>query len=263
MGERDQIKASGDSAFAPPFGGNDDRSLDRLFRVIERRDRLDARERDALTEALGEIRVHPAGDTLVRAHRTTEFSTLLLEGLLARVLYKADGKRHIVALHVAGEFVDLHALVLRKLDHDVVALSDVRVALFPHAALRRVTEQQPHLTRLLWLLTMIDAASHREWIGRLGHSAAVRIAQLLCEVRARYDVAGICTPEGYPLPVTQADLGDMTGLTPVHVSRTLRKLREANLVLFRNGYVSIPDLARLQAFARFDPDYLYMEPMPR
>jgi len=242
---------------------DDEAVLESLVRALERRDTLSEAERDALAQAIAEVRIYAPNDTLIRAGATAEYSTLLVSGLLGRAYYMSEGKRQIVAMHLPGDFVDLHSLLLKRLDHDVVALTDVRVALFPHAILRRLTETEPHLARMLWLLTVIDAAIHREWTGRLGHSAAVRIAQLLCELQARMTVVGMATPEGFAIDLTQADLGDMTGLTPVHVNRTLRKLREANLAVVRDGYVSIPDLAHLRDFAGFDPTYLYMEKRPR
>lgn len=242
---------------------DEDAILEALFRALERRDRLSDRERHALADALAEVRIYAPDDTLIRAGNGTEYSTLLVSGMLGRVYYMSEGKRQIVAMHLPGDFVDLHSLLLKRLDHDVVALTDVRVALFPHEVLRRLTETEPHLARMLWLLTVIDAAVHREWIGRLGHSAAVRVAQLLCEAQARLAVVGMATREGFAIDLTQADLGDMTGLTPVHVNRTLRKLREANLAIVRDGYASIPDLDHLREFAGFDPTYLYLDKRPR
>jgi len=237
--------------------------VDLLIRALERRDTLSDRERDALVRSIAEVRIYAPGDTLIRAGVPAEYSTLLVDGLLSRVFYMSEGKRQIVAMHLPGDFVDLHSLLLKRLDHDVVALSEVRVALVPHTILRTLTETEPHLARMLWLLTVIDAAIHREWIGRLGHSAAVRIAHLLCELHARFEVVGLATPEGFAIDLTQADLGDMTGLTPVHINRTLRKLREANLAVVRDGYAAIPDLRHLQEFAGFDPTYLYLENRPR
>jgi CRP-like cAMP-binding protein len=234
-----------------------------LVRALERRDTMSDRERAALAKAVAEVRIYAPGDTLIRAGAPSEYSTLLLSGMLGRVYYMAEGKRQIVALHVAGDFVDLHSLLLKRLDHDVVALSEVSVALVPHAILRTLTETEPHLARMLWLLTVIDAAIHREWIGRLGHSAANRIAHLLCELQMRLAVVGLASPTGFAIDLTQADFGDMTGLTPVHVNRTMRKLREANLAIVRDGFASIPDLEKLQHFAGFDPTYLYLEKKPR
>jgi len=244
-------------------GEDDSIIVEMLIRALERRDTLSDREREALIKSIAEVRIHPPGDTLIRAGVSAEYSTLLVDGLLGRVFYMSEGKRQIVAMHVPGDFVDLHSMLLKRLDHDVVAMSEVTVALVSHAVLRKLTETEPHLARMLWLLTVIDAAIHREWIGRLGHSAAVRIAHLLCELQMRFAVVGLNTPEGFPLNLTQADLGDMTGLTPVHVNRTLRKLREAGLAVVRDGFVSVPDLRHLQEFAGFDPTYLYLEHRPR
>lgn len=234
-----------------------------LVRALARRDALPAREQAALAAAVSEIKVAPAGATLVGAQVIVENSTLLVEGFIARLYHSTSGRRQIVAIHVPGDFVDLHSMPLKKLDHDVVALTDVRFAHVPHAALRRITETEPHLTRMLWFLTAADAAIQREWTAALGHSAAGRIAHRFCELQLRLAIVGRADPAGYALPLTQADLADMTGLTAVHVNRTLRHLREAGLMTFRDGRVTIPDLARLHAFASFDPLYLYTEALPR
>jgi CRP-like cAMP-binding protein len=254
---------SGNAVSLLTVGTDNSDVVDALVRALERRDTVTAREREALAAAVGEVRLHPAGNTLIRAHRQTESSTLLIDGMLGREFTMAEGKRQIVALHVPGDFVDLHSLLLKSLDHDVTALTDVKVALFPHTALRRITETEPHLARMLWLLTVVDAAIHREWIARAGHSAAVRVAHLLCELHVRLAIVDLASDTGFALNLTQADLGDMAGLTSVHINRTLRKLREAGLAVVRDGFASIPDLQKLRDFAGFDPTYLYAEMMPR
>lgn len=237
--------------------------VDALVRTLERRDSIAPREVAALIAASGAVRTFSAGDMLVRAHAGVQASTLLLDGMISREFSLPSGKQQIVALHVPGDFLDLHGFILKSLDHDVVALTDVRVAQFPHVAIREITRTEPHLTRMLWLLTTIDAAVHREWIGRLGHSAGVRVAHLLCEIQARLAIVGCASDEGFALKLTQTHLGDMAGLTAVHVNRTLRRLRETNLVAIRDGHVVIPDLERLRTFAGFDDRYLYLEPSPR
>ena len=63
----------------------------------------------------------------------------------------------------------------------------------------------------------------------------------------------------FPLPLTQVDLSDATGLTAVHANRMLRQLREQGLVAFRQGSVEILDWERLRRFADFDPAYLFLE----
>ena len=74
----------------------------------------------------------------------------------------------------------------------------------------------------------------------------------------RLEVVGLADGGTFALPLTQIDLADATALTPVHVNRTLRQLREARLVDFRSGRVEIGDLAGLERLAGFDPAYLYL-----
>ena len=216
-------------------------------------------ERSALASTIDAIRNVTARKTVVRAHRDLTESVMLVEGFVSRQRELPDGRRQILAIHVPGDFVDLHGFLLKRLDHDVCALSSVRIACASHDRLRDVAATMPELARKLWFVTTVDAAIHRQWIAMLSRPAIERVAHLFCELHARLSVVERITRDGYALPLTQADLADATALTPVHVNRTLRHLRERGLVNFRSGRVSIEDLPALERIARFDRDYLYLD----
>jgi CRP-like cAMP-binding protein len=72
------------------------------------------------------------------------------------------------------------------------------------------------------------------------------------------DRVGLVEGGTYELPLTQKDLGDTLALTAIHVNRSLRELREADLVTMRGGKVFVHDIERLKRFAGFDPAYLYI-----
>jgi DNA-binding transcriptional regulator LsrR (DeoR family) len=61
---------------------------------------------------------------------------------------------------------------------------------------------------------------------------------------------------GFACPLTQYHLADALGLTPVHVNRVLRDIREAGLITFQNRRVSFDDYEGLVDFADFDRTYL-------
>src|SRR4051794_39232077 len=131
-------------------------------------------------------------------------STLLLEGLTARANTLYDGAQQITALHIPGDFVDLHSFLLRTMDHSVVALTDCRVASLSHQRLRTLTSRFPHLARLFWLSTLLDAAIHRQWIVGLGRRDALsHCAHLLCEMSLRLSVVGLCCDHTYELDLHQ------------------------------------------------------------
>lgn len=241
-----------------------DLGMERGLEKLRARDLLSPDEEEVLRGAVSEIRELPSGSLLVRAGVTLSHSTLLLDGLACRYKDLADGQRQIMELHIGGDFLDLHGFLLKQLDHDVGSMTAVRFALVPHEALRAITESHPHLARMLWFSTLLDAAIHRERILSVGRRSALsRIAHLFCELFVRLDIVGLASDNGYRLPLTQADLADATGLTSVHVNRMLRKLRDEKLLTFRGGEVLIHDWDRLQREAEFDPTYLHLERRPR
>lgn len=240
------------------------RAIAGLLLKLRARDLVGDEEEEVLRASVAEMHEYPAGRTVVRSGTTLSASTLLVEGIVCRYKDLADGQRQIMELHVAGDFVDLHGFLLKRLDHNVGAMTAVRVASVPHDALRGITETHPHLGRMLWFSTLLDAAIHREKILSIGRrSALARIAHIFCELLVRLRIVGLASETGYALPLTQADLADATGLTSVHVNRMLKKLRDENLLTFRGGKATIGDWEQLQRVAEFDPTYLHLERRPR
>jgi CRP-like cAMP-binding protein len=235
-----------------------------FIRAMSRRDVLSDEERQVFEALPMRVRVFEADEEIVReATRPTE-SCLVLEGFAARAHFFATGKRQLAAIHVAGDFVDLHSLLLKFMDHAVIALSRCRVAFVPHANLRAITESHPHLGRMLWLSTTIDGAIQRSWATSLGRrSVQQHLAHLICEVYTRLEWVEAARDLRFDFPVSQAELGDMLGLSIVHVNRTVRDLRATGLVNWRGHGIEIPDFDRLADFAEFDPAYLNLISEPR
>ncbi|MFE0018027.1 Crp/Fnr family transcriptional regulator [Mesorhizobium sp. NPDC059054] len=97
-------------------------------------------------------------------------------------------------------------------------------------------------------------AQHLANIGR--RNALERTAYLLLELTARLQRVGSVTHNSFECPLTQYDLADALGLTPIHVNRMLRELRERKFLEFRQGHVRLLDHASLMKFAGFDGEYI-------
>ncbi|MNS55592.1 Anaerobic regulatory protein [compost metagenome] len=234
-----------------------------LISKLERRDRLSQDEREVLEGALDVPVFHPSGSVIVEAGAWPDASSLLVSGLAARVSGLLQGARTVTQLSVAGDFLDLHSLVMKQIDHGVVAVSDCITATIPHGRLRDIAESFPHLGRMLLLEVAVDGAIQREWFHRLGRQDALaRMAHLLCELDARLGIVGLSDEKGFSLALTQADFADCLGLTAVHVNRTLKELRRLGLVVWHDGRVVIEDRERLQELAEFDPTYLRLHSAP-
>jgi CRP-like cAMP-binding protein len=221
---------------------------------------IGADEEEAIRSAISETRDYPTDLTFIRAGERLHHSTLLLDGFMCRYKDLKSGERQVTELHVRGDFADLHSFTLKRLDHELMTLTPCRVAIVPHENLTRITEEFPHLTRIYWFMTNVDAAIHREWELSLGRRTAIaRLASLFCELHIRLGIVGLADDEGFALPLTQTDLAECVGLTNVHVNRTLRELREMGLVEFQGGRVRIRDRAGLASIGEFDPAYLYLD----
>ena len=238
--------------------------IDTHILKLRARDRISAEEEQAIRDSISEVIDYPADKTIIRAGERLHASTLLIDGILCRYKDLSEGQRQITELHVTGDFADLHSFTLKHLDHNVMTLTRCRIALVPHERLTAITRDFPHLTRVYWFMTNLDACIHREWEVSLGRRSAIsRIAHLVCELHVRLRLVGAAGELDYALPLTQTDLAECLGLTPVHVNRTLKELRERGLMEFRGGRVTIQDLPGLERVAEFDPAYLYLQQEPR
>ena len=240
------------------LAGSAPSSLSRLFLKLDCRDRITDDERKALVDRVGPLVHFRANADLVREGDRPEQSTLLVNGFTTRYRVLKQGQRQITAIHIPGDFVDLHSFPLKEMDHSVGALTDCDVVTMSHRALAEITEQYPHLTRLLWLSTLLDGAIHREWLVGIGRrSATQQLAHLVCEFFERLRIVELVDGMGFRFPVTQAQLADVLGMSAVHVNRTLQELRAQRFFTWEGPLINITDWDGLQRFAEFDPLYLH------
>ncbi|GHC65232.1 Crp/Fnr family transcriptional regulator [Limoniibacter endophyticus] len=235
-----------------------------LFLNLARHDFVSDEEKAILVEAMSHRKEFAVGQDIVSVGSRPTYSSVLLAGFAARYKLLADGGRQITALHIPGDFVDLHAFLLKTMDHGIVALSPCQVAYAEHSDLKEITEKAPHLTRLLWLDTLIDGAIHREWIVAMGRRAKKsHLAHLICELFVRLEAVNLTNGMTFHFPISQAEMADALGLSVVHMNRVIQGLRREGLISWVNQSVSILDWKKLQELAEFDQTYLSMKREPR
>lgn len=205
------------------------------------------------------------GERLLTRGGVYEHSTILIEGFMLRTLDEGDNdikgrRRCAVSFHVPGDFIDLHCFALKRLDHNLDTVGRVKVGYVPHDALTSVMVDDPHLTRILWASSLLDAAMHREWIMKLEQlTTPKRLAHIFAEIGYRLELVGLGDEDGFDTDLRQNALADMAGATPVHINRALKILRTDGIADFRRGRIDIPDIPRLYAYASFTSDYLHAE----
>lgn len=197
---------------------------------------------------------------LIREREKATHSCVMLSGYSIRSKLVGSGNRQIVSIHMKGEVVDLQNSLLRTADHSVQMLTDSRVALIPREAVIELTLEHPRIGHAMWIDTLVDGSIFREWITNIGRrQARERLAHLFCEFSLRLRVAGLGANNEYELPMTQEQLADATGLTPVHVNRTIKTLEQEGLIERSNPRaIRIGDWRKLADAGDFDSNYLHL-----
>jgi len=231
-----------------------------LIDKLERFTRLSDEDRQVLKALARKVRLIEAGVDIIQEGDRPETVNLFLDGWACRYKQLGDGRRQIVAFFVPGDLCDIHIYVLREMDHAIAAITPVRLATVPREILLDTMDRHPRITRALWWESLVNAAIQREWTVNIGRRTALeRLAHLFCELFLRLRAVGLAEGSTCPFPLTQLELADATGLTNVHVNRTLKEMRNAGLILLKSRQLTVPDLAALQKAALFNPNYLHLE----
>lgn len=198
-----------------------------------------------------------AGRDLVHQGQLDQAAYILSAGWVCSYKIQADGSRQIIDFQIPGDFLGLRSVLLRTSDHSFEPVVDIEAVEVLQSDLVSAFEETPRLaTAILWAASRDEAMVVEHLVGLGQREAHVRMAHFLLELGAKLVLVGMGSRAGYDCPLTQFHLGDALGLSAVHVNRTLRKLRDAGLVTFRNGHVTFDDFDRLVALAEFDPAYM-------
>ena len=229
------------------------RKLDALCPLTQ--DGAEALER----AAAGRIRHCRSREDLISQGDKPETLRMILSGWACRYKMLEDGRRQILSFLLPGDTCDYHMFQVSRMDHSIGALTPVVYAELTRDVFEQLTSDHPSVARALICETLSSASIQREWTLNLGQREAFeRIAHLFCEVFVRCQVVGLADVRECPFPVTQTELADATGMSGVHVNRTLQELRGAHLIELERRRLVIKDMEKLQATALFMPDYLHL-----
>jgi CRP-like cAMP-binding protein len=234
---------------------------DALLKRLRAVSALDEEDVAAIRSIPVAVKNYRANQPIVSDGQRPTECCLLVDGFCFRSKTTSGGLSQILSIHVPGEMPDLQSLYLHVMDHDLLALTDCVLGFISHAALRDLIRARVGVTEALWRDTLIDAAMFREWIVNIGQRPALnRLAHTIVEMRERLKIIGRVKDAQFEMPLTQEQIGDAMGITPVHVSRTIKQLRQENVADLYRGRVTILNEAKLEELADFDVRCLHNKP---
>jgi CRP-like cAMP-binding protein len=172
------------------------------------------------------------------------------QGWALRFVELTDGRRQNLAVLLPGD-ISVAALFEDKLHYSVQAVTKLRITRFACTDLKKriISDVQTfELFGRAFATELHDVDERAVDLGR--RSAEERVTHLLLGLVDR--MSGHCVRPNYPyvFPLLQRHIADLTGLTPVHVSRVMTEFRNAGLMKLAKGLLTITDLVGLEQIAR-------------
>lgn len=235
-------------------------ALQRFVDRLASRSILTVEEESAVLGLKGHEKQVASHVDFVRFGERVDHSCLVVEGLVGRFGSNRDGARQITCLHIPGDMADLPSVVSPRSAWGLTALTGTTILRLPHADVRRIAAKHTGVAEAFWRDCVADGSIFSEWVVNVGRrDALTRLAHLFCEMAVRYERAGQGDRRSFRLPATQSDLGDATGLTSVHVNRTLKELRLRSILTVQAGKVTVHDWDRLVATGDFDGGFMLLD----
>lgn len=237
--------------------------LSRFLRRLEWRNRLSEDARAAILAIVPDVVSVPAGRDIVKPGQTVDHACLVEQGVVGRYERFRDGTRRTTMLYLPGDMADLHSIAFPTATWGLAAQSDTTIFMVAHDALAQLQLTMPQIALAFWRDTTADASMFSKWVSVLGrHQAHQRLAHLLCEFGLRMELAGVGSRDQFRLPISQASLAEVLGVTSTHVVRIFAMLRRDGLIATTRRSIQVIDRTRLEDVAEFDPGYLLLEQQP-
>lgn len=233
--------------------------MELLVRNLSLRAGLNEADRQVLLDLPFTLRTLEPGSYAVREADTPDMCGVLVSGFAYRQKLTGSGDRQIVAVLLPGDAVDLQTLFVDVADHSAQMLTRAEMAFINRPAFQSLVRERPGIAHAVLVKILVEASVFREWVLNVGRrDARTRAAHLLCELAVLLEAQGLATEYGYELPMTQEQLGDALGLTPVHVNRTLKSLEADGLITRSKRVVGFPDWKRMREVGDFNSRYLHL-----
>jgi CRP-like cAMP-binding protein len=211
-----------------------------------------------LIASTSQVRQFAARRDLIREGDRPGPVFVVLSGWACRYKILPSGSRQVTSFMLPGDSCDLHIGILDEMDHSIQTITKASIATIPRTVMEDMLDRSPAIGRALYAAQLIDEATLRAWIVSMGRRSSVeRVAHLMCELYLRLQGLTGMVSASVELPVSQLLLADALGMTPVHINRVLRGLREAGVMEISRRSLRITDPAGLVQVAGFDENYLH------
>ncbi|MGN6489852.1 MAG: Crp/Fnr family transcriptional regulator [Devosia sp.] len=222
---------------------------------------LTADDERMICRLIGNTRHYQTGQTIIADGDVPRHLILIQSGWAYRQRYMANGKRQIVSVLLPGDLTEPFGALPPMVMYSLRAVTPVEAGLIDPAQLRAAAEASPSLGQALWQDLLVSAADAHDRVVTLGSLDAVeRVGHLFCELHSRLSAIGLVKAGEFEMPMTQADIADLLGLSTVHVNRCMQELRATGMLSLSRGCAKVHDIEALASASMFESRDHYLKP---
>ncbi|MET0247971.1 MAG: Crp/Fnr family transcriptional regulator [Sphingomonas sp.] len=187
--------------------------------------------------------LHRQGDRVGRMY-------LLVRGWVSSNVAVPGGEQQIVKIHLPGDLLATPSIVVERAAETLTALTPVSVRAIRYEDFGRVFGEAPRLGAVLFLSSQLERVALMDRLTSIGRTRAIsRLAAFLVQTHDRLRLIDADRPAVLDLPLTQSELADLLGITPVHMNRTFRELDLTGFIARRRMHIELRSLGDLRALA--------------
>ena len=177
---------------------------------------------------------------------------LLLDGWAANSIVSEDGSERISSINLPGDLLGMTSFVLANPVDRTYALTCAALRWIPASILREMFERHPRLAATMLLVAQEERAVKNEWISLHAVPARSRLAAFLFRIGERLQKLREILEGNLSVPLTQRQLAEIVGVTPVYIHKLIHLFRQDGLIRYKRGCIDIEDMQRLQEIAGLD-----------
>jgi len=232
--------------------------IDQLIRRMRQGGALSAAAVTAVQTAMDRrVRLFGAREDVFRPGDIPETVCLVTAGIACRYRLLSGGQRQITGFLLPGDLFALRSALGIPYDDSIRSVTMLEMMQLERSCLASCSESTSGIGEVLQRAMALQLAISREWVLNLGQRSAMeRIAHLFCELFRRLQAVGLTIENRCLLPLTQVDIADAVGLTPVHVNRMVMSMTRSGWLTFQRSVLEIRDMSRVAEVGSFDPSYL-------
>lgn len=208
----------------------------------------------------GEVR-RPRGETFQREGDAPGGFHLHIRGWISSSIILRSGNRLIQKVHLPGDILGTPSMVLPHAADTLTAITEAVTAFVPYERFGQLFMRAPRLAALFTVAVQMERLALMDSLAVTGNaSAREQLARLLVDLHARLSPIGMVQDNSFHMPLTQEVIGDLLGLTSVHVNRTIRGLEADGLVAREAHRIRLLDLPALRNISPLPPRRPQFEP---